>query len=82
MGLKNKIKGFIKERMPFVVRYVRSLKGTKAKKRRNALVYNDLIPLKDFKKHHADLIGTRIEESMLDEKRILEMYQKFNLVKE
>ncbi len=27
MGLKNKIKGFIKERMPFVVRYVRSLKG-------------------------------------------------------
>ncbi|WP_441743764.1 beta-1,4-N-acetylgalactosaminyltransferase [Helicobacter pylori] len=29
MGLKNKIKGFIKESMPFVVRYVRSLKGTK-----------------------------------------------------
>ncbi|WP_227624793.1 beta-1,4-N-acetylgalactosaminyltransferase [Helicobacter pylori] len=29
MGLKNKIKGFIRERMPFVVRYVRSLKGTK-----------------------------------------------------
>ncbi len=29
MGLKNKIKGFIKERMPFVVRYVRNLKGTK-----------------------------------------------------
>ncbi len=29
MGLKNKIKGFIKERMPFVVRYVHSLKGTK-----------------------------------------------------
>ncbi|WP_238702192.1 beta-1,4-N-acetylgalactosaminyltransferase [Helicobacter pylori] len=29
MGLKNKIKGFIKERMPFVVRYVRSLKGGK-----------------------------------------------------
>ncbi len=29
MGLKNKIKGFIKERMPFVVRYVRSLKGAK-----------------------------------------------------
>ncbi|QQW98999.1 beta-1,4-N-acetylgalactosaminyltransferase [Helicobacter pylori] len=29
MGLKNKIKGFIKERMPFVVRYVRSLKGVK-----------------------------------------------------
>ncbi|KNE12942.1 hypothetical protein [Helicobacter pylori] len=27
MGLKNKIKGFIRERMPFVVRYVRSLKG-------------------------------------------------------
>ncbi len=53
-----------------------------AKKRRNALVDNDLIPLKDFKKHHADLIGTRIEESMLDEKRILEMYQKFNLAKE
>ncbi|OOQ09685.1 beta-1,4-N-acetylgalactosaminyltransferase, partial [Helicobacter pylori] len=26
MGLKNKIKGFVKERMPFVVRYVRSLK--------------------------------------------------------
>ncbi len=53
-----------------------------AKKRRSTLVDNDLIPLKDFKKHHADLIGTRIEESMLDEKRILEMYQKFNLVKE
>lgn len=53
-----------------------------AKKRRNALVYNDLIPLKDFKKHHVNLIGTRIEESMLDEKRILEMYQKFNLAKE
>ncbi|WRG24297.1 beta-1,4-N-acetylgalactosaminyltransferase [Helicobacter pylori] len=29
MGLKNKIKGFIKERMPFVVRYIRSLKGAK-----------------------------------------------------
>ncbi|MGN8363684.1 beta-1,4-N-acetylgalactosaminyltransferase [Helicobacter pylori] len=29
MGLKNKIKGFVKERMPFVVRYVRSLKGAK-----------------------------------------------------
>ncbi|MGL2442890.1 beta-1,4-N-acetylgalactosaminyltransferase [Helicobacter pylori] len=29
MGLKDKIKGFIKERMPFVVRYVRSLKGAK-----------------------------------------------------
>lgn len=29
MGLKNKIKGFVKERMPFVVRYVRSLKGVK-----------------------------------------------------
>ncbi|TPH30474.1 beta-1,4-N-acetylgalactosaminyltransferase [Helicobacter pylori] len=29
MGLKNKIKGFIRERMPFVVRYVRSLKGAK-----------------------------------------------------
>ncbi len=29
MGLKNKIKGFIKERMPFVIRYVRSLKGAK-----------------------------------------------------
>ncbi len=51
-----------------------------AKKRRNAIVDNDLIPLKEFKKHHADLIGTKIEESMLDEKRILEMYQKFNLV--
>ncbi|MFA4805840.1 beta-1,4-N-acetylgalactosamyltransferase [Helicobacter pylori] len=53
-----------------------------AKKRRNAIVYDDLIPLKEFKKRHADLIGTRIEESMLDEKRILEMYQKFNLAKE
>lgn len=50
-----------------------------AKKRRNAIVDNDLIPLKEFKKHHADLIGTKIEESMLDEKRILEMYQKFRL---
>ncbi|MEJ8612183.1 beta-1,4-N-acetylgalactosaminyltransferase [Helicobacter pylori] len=50
-----------------------------AKKRRNAIVYDDLIPLKDFKKHHADLIGTKIEESMLDEKRILEVYQKFRL---
>lgn len=29
MGLKNKIKGFIKERMPFVVRCVRSLKGAR-----------------------------------------------------
>ncbi|WRA38021.1 beta-1,4-N-acetylgalactosaminyltransferase [Helicobacter pylori] len=29
MGLKNKIKGFVKERMPFVVRCVRSLKGAK-----------------------------------------------------
>ncbi|GAA7357185.1 hypothetical protein MLS218_08810 [Helicobacter pylori] len=29
MGFKNKIKGFIRERMPFVVRYVRSLKGAK-----------------------------------------------------
>ncbi|GAA8389635.1 beta-1,4-N-acetylgalactosaminyltransferase [Helicobacter pylori] len=29
MGLKNKIKGFVKERMPFVVRYVRSLRGAK-----------------------------------------------------
>nr|BCI58152.1 hypothetical protein HPKE_04070 [Helicobacter pylori] len=29
MGLKNKIKGFVKERMPFVVRCVRSFKGAK-----------------------------------------------------
>ncbi|ADU84242.1 hypothetical protein [Helicobacter pylori] len=29
MGLKNTIKGFVKERMPFVVRYVRSFKGGK-----------------------------------------------------
>ncbi|GAA8077493.1 hypothetical protein Neuguinea63_10550 [Helicobacter pylori] len=29
MGLKNQIKGFIKERMPFLVRCVRSLKGAK-----------------------------------------------------
>ncbi|WRG47148.1 beta-1,4-N-acetylgalactosaminyltransferase [Helicobacter pylori] len=29
MGLKNKIKGFVKERMPFVVRCVRGLKGAK-----------------------------------------------------
>ncbi|KOS32679.1 hypothetical protein [Helicobacter pylori] len=29
MGLKNKIKGFVKERMPFVMRCVRSLKGVK-----------------------------------------------------
>ncbi|MGL2444865.1 beta-1,4-N-acetylgalactosaminyltransferase [Helicobacter pylori] len=29
MGLKNKIKGFIKERMPFVVRCIRSFKGAK-----------------------------------------------------
>lgn len=50
-----------------------------AKKRRNAIVYDDLIPLEEFKKRHADLIGTRIEESMLDEKRILEVYQKFRL---
>ncbi|MCQ2901186.1 beta-1,4-N-acetylgalactosaminyltransferase [Helicobacter pylori] len=29
MGLKNKIKGFVKERMPFVMRCVRSFKGAK-----------------------------------------------------
>ena len=29
MGLKNKIKSFIKEKMPFVMRCVRSLKGPK-----------------------------------------------------
>ncbi len=29
MGLKNKIKGFVKERMPFVMRCVRGLKGSK-----------------------------------------------------
>ncbi|WRB07801.1 beta-1,4-N-acetylgalactosaminyltransferase [Helicobacter pylori] len=29
MGLKNKIKGFVKERMPFVMRCVRGLKGAK-----------------------------------------------------
>ncbi len=29
MGLKNKIKGFVKERMPFVVRCVRGFKGAK-----------------------------------------------------
>ncbi|WRA17668.1 beta-1,4-N-acetylgalactosaminyltransferase [Helicobacter pylori] len=29
MGLKNKIKGFVKERMPFVVRCIRSFKGAK-----------------------------------------------------
>ncbi|WRA07621.1 beta-1,4-N-acetylgalactosaminyltransferase [Helicobacter pylori] len=29
MGLKNKIKGFVKERMPFVMRCVRGLKGVK-----------------------------------------------------
>ncbi|WP_367960366.1 beta-1,4-N-acetylgalactosaminyltransferase [Helicobacter acinonychis] len=50
-----------------------------AKKERNAIVCDNLIPLEEFKKRRADLIGTRIEESMLDEKRILEMYQKFRL---
>ncbi|WRC84450.1 beta-1,4-N-acetylgalactosaminyltransferase [Helicobacter pylori] len=35
MGLKNKIKGFIRERMPFVVRYVRSLEGDKS-------IYNEI----------------------------------------
>ncbi|EJB98759.1 beta-1,4-N-acetylgalactosamyltransferase [Helicobacter pylori Hp P-1] len=29
MGLKNKIKGFVKERMPFVMRCVRGFKGQK-----------------------------------------------------
>ncbi|GAA8503531.1 hypothetical protein KKKH54_07700 [Helicobacter pylori] len=29
MGLKNKIKGFVKERMPFVMRCVRGLKEAK-----------------------------------------------------
>ncbi len=29
MGLKNKIKGFVKERMPFVMRCVRGFKGAK-----------------------------------------------------
>ncbi len=29
MGLKNKIKGFVKERMPFVIRCVRGFKGAK-----------------------------------------------------
>ncbi|GAA8188465.1 hypothetical protein HpDR148_14860 [Helicobacter pylori] len=29
MGLKNKIKGFVKERMPFIMRCVRGLKGAK-----------------------------------------------------
>ncbi|GAA8693870.1 hypothetical protein HpDR84_11680 [Helicobacter pylori] len=29
MGLKNKIKGFVKERMPFIMRCVRGLKGIK-----------------------------------------------------
>ncbi|MCQ2855246.1 beta-1,4-N-acetylgalactosaminyltransferase [Helicobacter pylori] len=29
MGLKNRIKGFVKERMPFVMRCVRGLKGVK-----------------------------------------------------
>ncbi|MGL2520715.1 beta-1,4-N-acetylgalactosaminyltransferase [Helicobacter pylori] len=29
MGLKNRIKGFVKERMPFVMRCVRGLKGAK-----------------------------------------------------
>ncbi|MGL2644625.1 beta-1,4-N-acetylgalactosaminyltransferase, partial [Helicobacter pylori] len=29
MGLKNKIKGFVKERMPFVMRCVHGLKGIK-----------------------------------------------------
>lgn len=28
MGLKNKIKGFVKERMPFVMRCVRGFKGS------------------------------------------------------
>ncbi|MGN8436426.1 beta-1,4-N-acetylgalactosaminyltransferase, partial [Helicobacter pylori] len=29
MGLKNEIKGFVKERMPFIMRCVRGLKGAK-----------------------------------------------------
>ncbi|EMH00231.1 hypothetical protein [Helicobacter pylori] len=29
MGLKNKIKGFVKERMPFIMRCVRGFKGAK-----------------------------------------------------
>ncbi|GAA8793242.1 hypothetical protein oki783_01190 [Helicobacter pylori] len=46
MGLKNKIKGFIKERMPFVVRYVRSLKGTKN-------IYDEIKEMLEAKKLHS-----------------------------
>ncbi len=46
MGLKNKIKGFIKERMPFVVRYVRSLKGAKN-------IYDEIKEMLEAKKLHS-----------------------------
>ncbi|GHQ06379.1 hypothetical protein VN0274_00930 [Helicobacter pylori] len=51
MGLKNKIKGFIKERMPFVVRYVRSLKG--AKKNIYDEINHEIKEMLEAKKLHA-----------------------------
>ncbi|WP_195836530.1 beta-1,4-N-acetylgalactosaminyltransferase [Helicobacter pylori] len=61
MGLKNKIKGFIKERMPFVVRYVRSLKGAKN-------IYDEI-------NHEIDEINHEIKE-MLEAKKLHSLQEK------
>ncbi len=55
MGLKNAIKGFVKERMPFVVRYVRSLKGAKNAHDGNAYyeINREIKEMLDAKKLHS-----------------------------
>ncbi|GAA8258779.1 hypothetical protein HpKG66_06760 [Helicobacter pylori] len=53
MGLKNKIKGFVKERMPFVVRYIRSLKGAKGAKNIYDEINHEIKEMLEAKKLHS-----------------------------
>ncbi|MCQ2940074.1 beta-1,4-N-acetylgalactosaminyltransferase [Helicobacter pylori] len=55
MGLKNKIKGFVKERMPFVMRCVRSLKGAENAHDRDAYcgINHEIKEMLEAKKLHS-----------------------------
>ncbi|EMH45201.1 hypothetical protein HMPREF1430_00013 [Helicobacter pylori GAM96Ai] len=55
MGLKNKIKGFVKERMPFIMRCVRGLKGIKDAHDRDAYcgINHEIKEMLEAKKLHS-----------------------------
>ncbi|MGN8502212.1 beta-1,4-N-acetylgalactosaminyltransferase [Helicobacter pylori] len=63
MGLKNKIKGFIKERMPFVMRCVRGLRGQKT-------------PMKNAHDRDAHYEINREIKEMLEAKKLHSLQEK------